>query len=221
MKNTFRTGWIYILSHELYSNHVKIGFTERSVEERIIELESGTGVPRGLFIEYAILTSEPRKLEARIHSELSDYRIWSDKEFFKIQTHIAVRITKNLAQENNHKIYEETKTPSSEEEVEKERINNFIRRQNIIDMKIFFSKNTSKSPYNMKYFEEVGNFDISTKLKSIITKNNIFYVGDLIQKTESELLKIPLLGRDCLNQIKKELDEMELHLGMDVEDWPS
>ncbi|MCU0828568.1 MAG: DNA-directed RNA polymerase subunit alpha [Tabrizicola sp.] len=49
---------------------------------------------------------------------------------------------------------------------------------------------------------------------------NIVYIGDLIQKTEAEMLRTPNFGRKSLNEIKEVLSGMGLHLGMDVEDWP-
>ena len=45
-------------------------------------------------------------------------------------------------------------------------------------------------------------------------------IGDLIQKTEAEMLRTPNFGRKSLNEIKEVLSGMGLHLGMDVEDWP-
>ena len=49
---------------------------------------------------------------------------------------------------------------------------------------------------------------------------NIVYIGDLIQKTEAEMLRTPNFGRKSLNEIKEVLSGMGLHLGMDIVDWP-
>ena len=49
---------------------------------------------------------------------------------------------------------------------------------------------------------------------------NIYYIGDLIQRTENELLKTPNLGRKSLNEIKEVLKGMNLELGMDIPTWP-
>ena len=53
-----------------------------------------------------------------------------------------------------------------------------------------------------------------------LKNDNIVYIGDLIQKTEAEMLRTPNFGRKSLNEIKEVLSGMGLHLGMDVEDWP-
>ena len=49
---------------------------------------------------------------------------------------------------------------------------------------------------------------------------NIYYIGDLIQRTENELLKTPNLGRKSLNEIKEVLASRGLTLGMKLESWP-
>ena len=49
---------------------------------------------------------------------------------------------------------------------------------------------------------------------------NIYYIGDLIQRTETELLKTPNLGRKSLNEIKEVLASRGLTLGMKLENWP-
>jgi len=49
---------------------------------------------------------------------------------------------------------------------------------------------------------------------------NIYYIGDLIQRTEAELLRTPNLGRKSLNEIKEVLAARDLSLGMKLENWP-
>ena len=67
----------------------------------------------------------------------------------------------------------------------------------------------------------VGQYDNSQYFFNFCLKNdNIVYIGDLIQKTEAEMLRTPNFGRKSLNEIKEVLSGMGLHLGMDVEDWP-
>ncbi len=46
------------------------------------------------------------------------------------------------------------------------------------------------------------------------------YIGDLVQKTESEMLKTPNFGRKSLNEIKEKLAKIGLKFGMEVQDWP-
>jgi len=53
-----------------------------------------------------------------------------------------------------------------------------------------------------------------------LKNDNIVYIGDLIQKSEAEMLRTPNFGRKSLNEIKEVLSGMGLHLGMAVENWP-
>ena len=53
-----------------------------------------------------------------------------------------------------------------------------------------------------------------------LKNDNIVYIGDLIQKTEAEMLRTPNFGRKSLNEIKEVLASMGLHLGMEVPNWP-
>jgi DNA-directed RNA polymerase subunit alpha len=53
-----------------------------------------------------------------------------------------------------------------------------------------------------------------------LRNDNIIYIGDLVQKTEAELLRMPNSGRKSLNEIKKVLAQMGFHLGMEVPGWP-
>ena len=57
--------------------------------------------------------------------------------------------------------------------------------------------------------------------KIVSMKNdNIVYIGDLVQKTEAEMLRTPNFGRKSRNEIKEVLAQMGLHLGMEVPGWP-
>ncbi len=53
-----------------------------------------------------------------------------------------------------------------------------------------------------------------------LKNDNIVYIGDLVQKTESEMLRTPNFGRKSLNEIKEVLSQMGLSLGMEVTGWP-
>jgi len=54
----------------------------------------------------------------------------------------------------------------------------------------------------------------------LIKNDNIIYIGDLVQKTESEMLRTPNFGRKSLNEIKEVLSSMSLYLGMEIPNWP-
>jgi DNA-directed RNA polymerase subunit alpha len=68
--------------------------------------------------------------------------------------------------------------------------------------------------------KKVDELELSVRSANCLKNDNIVYIGDLIQKTEAEMLRTPNFGRKSLNEIKEVLSGMGLHLGMDVESWP-
>jgi DNA-directed RNA polymerase subunit alpha len=78
----------------------------------------------------------------------------------------------------------------------------------------------SELPFNAALLKKVDELELSVRSANCLKNDNIVYIGDLIQKTEAEMLRTPNFGRKSLNEIKEVLSGMGLHLGMDVEDWP-
>ena len=66
----------------------------------------------------------------------------------------------------------------------------------------------------------VDDLELTVRSANCLKAENIFYIGDLIQRTENELLKTPNLGRKSLNEIKEVLASRGLTLGMKLENWP-
>ena len=66
----------------------------------------------------------------------------------------------------------------------------------------------------------VDELELTVRSANCLKAENIFYIGDLIQRTENELLKTPNLGRKSLNEIKEVLASRGLTLGMKLEGWP-
>lgn len=66
----------------------------------------------------------------------------------------------------------------------------------------------------------VDDLELTVRSANCLKAENIYYIGDLIQRTETELLKTPNLGRKSLNEIKEVLASRGLSLGMELEDWP-
>ena len=75
-------------------------------------------------------------------------------------------------------------------------------------------------PFNKNLLRKVDELELSVRSANCLKNDNIIYIGDLVQKTEAEMLRTPNFGRKSLNEIKEVLSGMGLHLGMDVEDWP-
>ena len=74
--------------------------------------------------------------------------------------------------------------------------------------------------FNPLLLKKVDELELSVRSSNCLKNDNIVYIGDLIQKTEAEMLRTPNFGRKSLNEIKEVLSGMALHLGMDIIDWP-
>jgi DNA-directed RNA polymerase subunit alpha len=79
---------------------------------------------------------------------------------------------------------------------------------------------TDKLSFNSHLLKKVEELELSVRSANCLKNDNIIYIGDLVQKTESEMLRTPNFGRKSLNEIKEVLTHMELNLGMSVPDWP-
>jgi DNA-directed RNA polymerase subunit alpha len=81
------------------------------------------------------------------------------------------------------------------------------------------------APRNNQQFDPillrpVDELELTVRSANCLKAENIYYIGDLIQRTENELLKTPNLGRKSLNEIKEVLASRGLTLGMKLESWP-
>ena len=74
--------------------------------------------------------------------------------------------------------------------------------------------------FNAALLKKVDELELSVRSANCLKNDNIVYIGDLIQKTEAEMLRTPNFGRKSLNEIKEVLASMGLHLGMEVTNWP-
>ena len=74
--------------------------------------------------------------------------------------------------------------------------------------------------FNPALLKKVDELELSVRSANCLKNDNIVYIGDLIQKTEGEMLRTPNFGRKSLNEIKEVLASMGLSLGMDVPSWP-
>jgi len=74
--------------------------------------------------------------------------------------------------------------------------------------------------FNRNLLRKVDELELSVRSANCLKNDNIVYIGDLIQKTEAEMLRTPNFGRKSLNEIKEVLAQMGLHLGMEVSEWP-
>ena len=75
-------------------------------------------------------------------------------------------------------------------------------------------------PFNRNLLRKVDELELSVRSANCLKNDNIIYIGDLVQKSESDMLRTPNFGRKSLNEIKEVLSQMGLHLGMEIPDWP-
>lgn len=73
---------------------------------------------------------------------------------------------------------------------------------------------------NRYLLKKVEELELSVRSANCLKNDNIIYIGDLVQKTEAEMLRTPNFGRKSLNEIKEVLSSMGLRLGMDIPGWP-
>jgi DNA-directed RNA polymerase subunit alpha len=73
---------------------------------------------------------------------------------------------------------------------------------------------------NKNLLRKVDELELSVRSANCLKNDNIVYIGDLVQKTEAEMLRTPNFGRKSLNEIKEVLANMGLHLGMEIPNWP-
>ena len=75
-------------------------------------------------------------------------------------------------------------------------------------------------PFNKNPLRKVDELELSVRSANCLKNDNIVYIGDLVQRSEPEMLRTPNFGRKSLNEIREVLKVMGLELGMDVENVP-
>lgn len=77
-----------------------------------------------------------------------------------------------------------------------------------------------KLPFDRNLLRKVDELELSVRSQNCLKNDNIVYIGDLVRKSEGEMLKTPNFGRKSLNEIKEVLANMGLRFGMEVDGWP-
>ena len=75
-------------------------------------------------------------------------------------------------------------------------------------------------PFNKNLLRKVDELELSVRSANCLKNDNIIYIGDLVQKSETDMLRTPNFGRKSLNEIKEVLGQMGLHLGLEIPNWP-
>ncbi len=96
--------------------------------------------------------------------------------------------------------------------------------QTFINFEEPVAKTTTEEPtepeFNRNLLRKVDELELSVRSANCLKNDNIIYIGDLVQKSEQEMLRTPNFGRKSLNEIKEVLNQMGLHLGIEIPDWP-
>jgi len=79
---------------------------------------------------------------------------------------------------------------------------------------------SSEPEFNKNLLKRVEELELSVRSMNCLKNDNIIYIGDLVQKSEPEMLRTPNFGRKSLNEIKEVLNSMSLYLGMEIPNWP-
>ena len=91
-----------------------------------------------------------------------------------------------------------------------------------VNMKFEEAKHDNKesNDFDPILLRPVDDLELTVRSANCLKAENIFYIGDLVQKSENELLKTPNLGKKSLTEIKDVLASRALSLGMKLENWP-
>ena len=85
---------------------------------------------------------------------------------------------------------------------------------------VIISEKPIEPEFNKNLLRKVDELELSVRSMNCLKNDNIIYIGDLVQKSEGEMLRTPNFGRKSLNEIKEVLTGMSLYLGMEIPNWP-
>lgn len=83
------------------------------------------------------------------------------------------------------------------------------------------SSSVGRKELNPILFRLIDDLELGVRSTNCLKAENIYYIGDLVQRTENELMKTPNLGKKSLNEIKEALKAHDLELGMKLDNWSS
>ena len=85
---------------------------------------------------------------------------------------------------------------------------------------VVVKEQSTEPEFNKNLLRKVDELELSVRSMNCLKNDNIIYIGDLVQKSEGEMLRTPNFGRKSLNEIKEVLTGMSLYLGMEIPNWP-
>jgi DNA-directed RNA polymerase subunit alpha len=97
----------------------------------------------------------------------------------------------------------------------------FAKFVNCEDERIYDNMEESdKIPFSKNLLKKVVELELSVRSVNCLRNENIFYIGDLVHKTEMDMMRTPNFGRKSLNEIKEVLAKIGLSFGMNIPGWP-
>ena len=85
---------------------------------------------------------------------------------------------------------------------------------------VVVQEKSTEPEFNKNLLRKVEELELSVRSMNCLKNDNIIYIGDLVKKSEGEILRTPNFGRKSLNEIKEVLTGMSLYLGMEIPNWP-
>ncbi len=102
----------------------------------------------------------------------------------------------------------------------KEQINLFINFDETVAITSKTEEEDQKLSFNPVLLKKVDELELSVRSQNCLQNEKIDYLGDLVMKSENDMLKTPNFGRKSLNEIKAILQSLNLNFGMNIEEWP-
>ena len=152
-------GYVYILENDSMPGTIKIGRTSRDSVERARELSSATGVPTPFKVAFELPSAEYEKLEREMHIRLANYRVASNREFFKYPVDKAISLLGKLETEKQNGIGTEVVRGE----------NNFITR--VLDFFRRFSQPKREESSKIEFKRKVAKTETAEKSSEFSTPN--------------------------------------------------
>ena len=210
-------GRVYVLSNKAMPGLLKIGYTMNTVEGRVKELSSATGVPSEFFIEYQVECRDAATVEALVHDSLQNTRHDNSREFFAISLLEAVEVirkhTKEIIDEEFSENYIPKKIPliKTLEDYRNERntISNWIEARNFY-WKILVSKSHLQRCDDGIIIWQLISFHVNKKMKnyqSLISKRRYYFENKVFEKIYDCYYPLPMAKGEIIDdeiEVKKE-----------------
>lgn len=98
------TGYVYILSNRSNPRLLKIGYTERTVEQRVKKINSTTGILEPYGVRAVWVVQNARQVERAVHEALADHRVRADREFFELPYDTAFKIVGDIVHNSRREL---------------------------------------------------------------------------------------------------------------------